>query len=330
MIGQYTTQYSLVLLSNFTLYSSNAASQGLSPGSGLTIGSDHWSNTCAAQQNLGPPFVKALDKELPLQSVSNKLFAMIGKPATSWDGTPWGDGCIYVLQIPGCLDYVKIGRTEEDPHKRMNQQLSCGYELEIIDKGSFTKVPFHQRVEKLIHQDLRNMQHTFLCSCKRTKKKGSADDSDGLTEHGEWFKINPQEAINTVNKWRDWMHQEPYDGYGDLKSDWRNRIAAFARDKSYNSKTIVDEDRAGKRWETFLSGPSVVSDALFMKRQDSMGRPLDSRWKKMCRHKVDIFTYCSVHWVFSRLLFEQLGPVYPSICRWLYLGMGLFGIFFWL
>lgn len=280
-------------------------------------------------QNVGPPFEKAWDKELLLEAISNKLFALIGKPATTKDGTPWEDGCIYVLQIPDCPDYVKIGRTREDPEKRMKQLLKCDYELTVIDKASYTKVPFHQRVEKIIHLDLRNTQHTFICSCKRTRK-GSAHMSDGLTEHGEWFKIDAQKAIHTVNKWKDWMNTTPYDANGNLKLEWRSRIAALARDKTYNSQTIVGEDSAGSRWKTLLSGPSVVRDAFFMKRQDSIGRHLDPRSERIGRNKVKIFTYCCFHWLVSYVLLELLGSVCPSIRRGAYLGIGLFSSFFWL
>ena len=255
---------------------------------------------------------------------------MISKPATTKVGTPWEDGCIYVLKIPDCPDYVKIGRTKEDPDKRMNQLLKCGNELEVIDNGSYIKIPYHQRVEKIIHLDLRNRQHTFTCSCKQSKTNSSAHVSDGLTEHGEWFKIDVLEAIQTVNNWRDWMHQNPYDVDGNLKLEWKNRITVLSRDKTYHSRTIHEEDKAGKRWETFRSGPSVVKDLFFLKRQDSIGRPLDPRWERMCRNKGKIFTHCSAHWLVSWFLLEIVGSVYPSTFPWVYVGIDLLSSLYWL
>ena len=306
---------SLVERSNITLYSGNMLFPGVSLGSGRAVGSDQSPSTAAAQNNVGPFFGKLSDKELPIQVLSTMLFDKIRKPAaTAKQGTPWEDGYIYVLQIPRCPEYVKIGWTRRDPEKRKTELERCGYKLEVKDyEGSYTKVPFCERVEKIIHLDLRNAQHTFICPCK-TKKRGSQHDNDGLTEHGEWFKIDSQTAIDTVMKWRDWMHQNPYDVSGNLKLDWRNRISTLARDKTYNSKTIVDEDKAGRRWETFLAGPSVVRDAFFMKRQDSIGRPLDPRWVRMGRNKGQITVFCCVHWAASWFLLEMVGSLlYASV-----------------
>ena len=228
-----------------------------------------------------------------------------------------------MLQIPHCPEYVKIGRTKGDPDNRRKQLLKCGYELEVVDKGSFTAVPCHQRLEKIIHLDLRNRQHTFICSCKKSRKNGSNHDADGLTEHGEWFKIDSEDAIRTVDKWRGWMQRDPYDMDGNLKLEWQKRVSVFSCDRKYNSTTITAEDEAGNRWERFLSGPTFIDDAFLMRRQDSWGRVMASRWERMRRKKAELFAYSCFHPALSLVLIDGLSRVFPKSWYWVYLFIGI-------
>ena len=47
------------------------------------------------------------------------------------------------------------------------------------------------------------------------------------TEHGEWFEITEEKALEVVNKWRDWViKNEPYRPDGSLRTRWEWKCKA--------------------------------------------------------------------------------------------------------
>jgi hypothetical protein len=46
------------------------------------------------------------------------------------------------------------------------------------------------------------------------------------TEHGEWFEVSEEKALEVVNKWRDWViKNEPYRPDGTLHARWMWKCA---------------------------------------------------------------------------------------------------------
>ena len=201
------------------------------------------------------------------QSVFNHVMNLVRKPAKTSKNL-YQDGWIYILQIPQYRDFVKIGRTTQRMKDRKKQIRGClhGLEIEEIGCEENTKVFYHERLEKIIFADLFNERYHFYCPCKSNKgspeRKGSMIDShenDGLTQHGEWFKIDAQEAVRRVEAWRDWMRQKPYekprsDYQGELKDNWQRRV-----DYCENQARLPNDPTA--RWQMFMSPMYMTSAA---------------------------------------------------------------------
>lgn len=128
------------------------------------------------------------------------------------------DGWIYILQIPGHPDYVKIGRTRQNLRDRTRQISSC-HNIKVVGGQHMTMIPFHERLERIIHADLYNERHFFHCPCTGSKSTTDSHKDDGLTKHGEWFKLSVEKAIYKVEQWKTWMGQEPYEKPGTCE-DW--------------------------------------------------------------------------------------------------------------
>ena len=195
------------------------------------------------------------------RTVFNEVLNLVRQPAST-NQNLYQDGWIYVLQIPDYKEYVKIGRTTQRMDARIRQIKKCRSGLMIKEIGCEfnSKVSYHERLEKIIHADLYNERCYFSCSCKRSKSRGDSHKSeaskidshqdDGLTKHGEWFKMDAQEAIERVEKWRTWMRQEPYespgsDREGELKQDFVRRVDFFEKQRiSDDPSTWWQEFRA--------------------------------------------------------------------------------------
>lgn len=203
--------------------------------------------------------VLANDKKEILESVAHSVFRLAQQPARTKPkkGEPYTAGWIYMLRISGIPGYIKIGRTTQPITKRKNQIANCNkkLELEVVDELVYQKISNHERVEKLIHEDLKNERCYFRCSCARTRTDKDSHNQDGYTEHGEWFKIDEKEACQRVERWRQWMRQEPYDAVGDMKSDFRRRVDYCEKHMEHLQK----EEDARERWKTFMT-PFCMTD----------------------------------------------------------------------
>lgn len=202
--------------------------------------------------------VLANGKKETLESVAHSVFRLAQEPARTkpkkgeWKGETYTGGWIYILRITDVPGYVKIGRTTQLITKRKKQIANCKkkLELEVVEyKLCYEKISNHERIEKLIHEDLKNEQCFFRCPCARNRDNEDSHVRDGYTEHGEWFKIDEEEACLRVERWRQWMRQEPYEGAGDMKSDFRRRVDYCERDM----KHLQEEEDANARWRTFMT-----------------------------------------------------------------------------
>ncbi len=194
-----------------------------------------------------------------LESIAHSILGLAKQPARTKpkSGEPYKCGWIYIFRIPDMPGYVKIGRTTQLITKRKRQISNCKQklELEVVDKSCYQKISNHERVEKLIHEDLKNERCFFRCPCARTRDNEDSHGKDGYTDHGEWFKIDEEEASLRVERWRQWMRQEPYDGAGDMKSDFRRRVDYCEK----HMKNLQEEEDAEERWKTFMT-PFCMTD----------------------------------------------------------------------
>ncbi|KAL8795021.1 MAG: hypothetical protein Q9195_002469 [Heterodermia aff. obscurata] len=216
-------------------------------------------------------FVKSHEKyQKQPQAIFNEVLKIIRQPARTTKNL-FQDGWIYVLQIPEYSEYVKIGRTTQRMEDRRKQINTCldGVVIEEIGCETNTKVSYHERLEAIIHADLFNERYHFHCPCKNQKRNDSlrtadcdSHQSDGLTKHGEWFRIDAEEAVQRVEQWRSWMRQEPYgepgsENEGELKWDFARRVDFFEKKKMEISGEPI------RRWLEFVAplnlspGPNI-------------------------------------------------------------------------
>ena len=144
-------------------------------------------------------------------------------------------GYIYIFKskadaFPGPR-YVKIGKTKQIPERRRRQwELQCNFEAIHVKDDKDKRFVHYHAVEKIIHAELYNKRRKYLCNeCKKFHyfKLGKNSSKSTQTEHGEWFEISEDEALQVVNKWRDWViDNEPYRPDGTLRTRWVWKCAA--------------------------------------------------------------------------------------------------------
>ncbi|KAL8795020.1 MAG: hypothetical protein Q9195_002468 [Heterodermia aff. obscurata] len=184
------------------------------------------------------------------QTIVNDVLEIIKTPAKcNSKRNLYQDGFIYVLHDPNIPGYVKIGRTAKCPTRRKKQIATCSrMKVDFVGSQRLIIGPYHERLEQIIHADLYNERHYFECACSANRTHTSTHESDNFTKHGEWFRIDAEEAENRVEQWRNWMRQEPYKkpgsaGAGELKSDFRRRVQYL-----YEHPSTIPEER----WTTFM------------------------------------------------------------------------------
>jgi hypothetical protein len=89
------------------------------------------------------------------------------------------------------------------------------------------KVPHVSRIERLIHQELKDIRKSTKCAgCK--------------TEHQEWFEISESNARRVLEKWQDWIQKHPYErdqtGKWMLKASSRTTVADICQPLLLNTK----------------------------------------------------------------------------------------------
>ena len=216
-------------------------------------------------------FNKFHDSKTEPQTILNEVMHIIRQPAKAKNRNLYQDGWIYILQIPEYKEYVKIGRTTQRIQDRKKQINGCtrGLVIEEIGCEENTSVFYHERLEAIIFADLYNERCHFHCPCKRSSSRSSSPNArgiktdshqnDGLTKHGEWFKIDAQEAVRRVQEWRKWMRQKPYEKpgseyEGELKDHWKGRV-----DYCENEAGLPDDPTA--RWQMFMTPFFMTSGA---------------------------------------------------------------------
>jgi hypothetical protein len=141
-------------------------------------------------------------------------------------------GYVYIFKSDRFPGHVKIGSTVKAPDSRIKEWgTACEFKtIQVTDKND-RAFRFCRIVEQIVHAELYNERKIFYCDrCKmkhrftmaeREKGAGETELDVRPTEHGEWFEISETEALEVVNKWRDWMiHQKPYKEDATLRSCW--------------------------------------------------------------------------------------------------------------
>ncbi|KAF9893333.1 hypothetical protein FE257_011765 [Aspergillus nanangensis] len=120
------------------------------------------------------------------------------------------EGHVYVYEVQGNPEFVKVGYTSKTVQERIETiGFRCNRKVKEIypvtmDRDNKIKSP--ELVEALCHAQLRNSQVTINCDAC-------------LGKHYEWFRVSPTEAIDAIQKWSSWMKKVA------ATSTWREKLA---------------------------------------------------------------------------------------------------------
>ncbi|KAL9633483.1 MAG: hypothetical protein Q9164_004673 [Protoblastenia rupestris] len=216
--------------------------------------------------------------------IADSVLALMENDIGKSNGATWG--YIYVLQIPKCPGYVKIGWTTQTIKKRKQQIQSCipsPLSSELND--TICKVKYPKRVEALIFEDLCNERRGFFCPCNNDRRKHRSDEINeiqSLTEHSEWFELDALRSTHYVNKWRNWMQTEPYGINGVLREKWTRRIHYFRTHES-QQKALLEKHEGIGRWSDLMEPGTWMRLRMETYRLLYHERP--SRMENLCSSK---------------------------------------------
>jgi hypothetical protein len=144
------------------------------------------------------------------------------------------DGYIYIFRskpdtFPG-PKYVKIGKTKQKPEKWIDKwKGQCKFDFIHVEDENDKRFLHYHAVERIVHAELYNERRKYKCNkCKRPHhlEVGEGSVLSTPTEHGEWFEVSEEKALEVVNKWRDWViKNEPYRPDGTLHARWMWKCA---------------------------------------------------------------------------------------------------------
>ncbi|PMD24458.1 hypothetical protein NA56DRAFT_656189 [Hyaloscypha hepaticicola] len=137
-------------------------------------------------------------------------------------------GYVYIFWSPAFPGHVKIGSTKQAPAQRITQwQTKCEFKCIHVTDINDKSFKHYRIVEALVHAELWNRRRKMYCSkCKSGHRlaltKGGKGQRTGSAGHSEWFEISWEEALEVVNKWRNWVILEkPYGDDATLRSPWK-------------------------------------------------------------------------------------------------------------
>ncbi|KAK2763382.1 hypothetical protein CKAH01_04976 [Colletotrichum kahawae] len=163
-------------------------------------------------------------------------------------------GSIYLLKVKPTeigVELFKIGRTQKHPDRRRKQiKAVCAHnEAEEHTSAVAEEVDFHGFAEKLIHAELANFKHQWVCNCG--------------TRHKEYFDVNEDYAVQVFERWRDFCRERPWNLDGKILPSWEQRLQNMGRfsgtEKEFNHWELA------RRWSVFASPMTVervASDAI--------------------------------------------------------------------
>ena len=233
----------------------------------------------------GPPSFELYDRNEPSsKQITRNVFALLQTDLEMSNDT--GQGYVYALSMEQYPGYIKIGRTGKSIDQRRKAVEKCvGSTLRVFNQNDFYPVPNYQRVENLIHEELRYERRKFACPC-RTKATGSKDPM-----HDEWFAISETEATEIVDRWRKWMYSDPYSELKlrpaeKLKIDYYSVCGSF-------------------RWTDFMEFPRWKLQYMWLYNElfgPRPQRPKCSRWDSLRKHWKSNLLFYATTFMLSQIL----------------------------
>lgn len=155
----------------------------------------------------------------------------------SLDSTDQRDGQVYVYQVDGNEDFVKIGYTSRRMTERSEEwTLACNRASTLVypsPEDLSLRIPYAKRVEALCHAELQYMNEIVDCNAC-------------IVNHIEWFRTSVAEAIAVVRKWIAWIKMEPYE------QSFRSKNTANTKNSKIDWRLSDDMARRTKNMDAFM------------------------------------------------------------------------------
>ncbi len=259
----------------------------------------------AVSNTVPPSFERYHQDTLSVTEVKHKVFKLLEQSLEPSNNQ--SQGYVYALSMEQCPGYIKIGYTGDSIKTRIQAIEKCvPYKLQVYNKNDFHLVPNYQRVEKLIHEELRNERRKFACFCRK-----KATENDCLGMHGEWFAISETEASEVVDRWRKWMSSDPY-------TERKLRPTEQLRIDYYRSRAALF------RWTDFVEVPWWKLKWLWLHNELHKPRPEKpncSRWDSLCKHWMLNLFFLFTTFMFSYALFIILAMLPSALISTRYLAL---------
>jgi len=138
-----------------------------------------------------------------------------------------------------CTFSLKIGQSLSPEGRK--PQVSCRELTTVFVR----RIKHAHRVEKLAQKELTNFQRLYRCCNDHPPPSGTT----------EWFEIGEDVAIQVVERWCNFMMQEPYEVNGELKGFWQTRLTSRLRAdiKEGHKERFDSHDLRHERWQAFVS-----------------------------------------------------------------------------
>ena len=120
---------------------------------------------------------------------------------TTLNASELKSGFMYIFWSDSNPGLLHIGFTHESIEKRIaHRSYQCEHQFTFrprLYKGSTMWVPSVRRVGRLIHAELQGSRVTVGCQGCDMK-------------HSEWFRVSERKALETFQKWKNWILDYPY------------------------------------------------------------------------------------------------------------------------
>ncbi|KAE9375027.1 hypothetical protein N431DRAFT_336838 [Stipitochalara longipes BDJ] len=161
------------------------------------------------------------------------------------------EGHVYIFKAPeyfqekGKPALLKIGQSTDVEKRRKTLKKLCKIkDLTRVEDYEAVPLRMYEKIEKLVHAELSNYRRLFYCEECRTL-------------HQEWFEVSEDMALRTVQRWRRFIRQEPYNENGKLKDYWSNKIIRERMGFPPTTKEVYDFYNSERRWTKILGDEQV-------------------------------------------------------------------------
>ena len=222
-------------------------------------------------QNLTSP--SQLDSE-----ICKKIQERVRTPANE-------SGYIYIFKNPevppdehGRL-LLKIGVTKTKIKTRMRQLVRrCNHSrLQQVEDPEQWHVPFYRRVEDLVHKELQNLQRNVMCTscCLRHQDRILERRDRGFgVQHGEWFYITEDAALQSVQRWRRYVINA-YNLQGALHPHYKAALEEYPR--AGENEGVEDHQSRHERLLQFIAPSAFLQARMHLK---ALQRYIEGREKE--------------------------------------------------